>query len=119
VRGYRKCAEPGCETHFKPRTSRNRFCLRHRKTGPVDPSHYRKYGPGHRALRARFERVVAAGEAVCARCGDPIAPTDLWDLGHVDGTFEYAGPEHARCNRATSTHRAERRRWFDETSRIW
>ncbi len=25
---YRKCAEPGCETHFVPKSIRNRFCLR-------------------------------------------------------------------------------------------
>ena len=115
----RKCAEPGCDTYFIPKSSRNRFCLRHRKTGPVDAAHYRKYGPVHRALRARWARRVAAGEVACARCGELIDPRDRWDLGHVDGKLVYAGPEHARCNRATSSHRVEREGWLDPTSRIW
>ena len=71
---YRKCAEPGCERHFIPKSSRNRFCLQHRKTGPVDPMHYRKYGPAHRALRIRLARQVAAGGVECARCGKAIEP---------------------------------------------
>ena len=99
---YRKCAEPGCERHFIPKSSRNRFCLQHRKTGPVDPMHYRKYGPAHRALRIRLARQVAAGGVECARCGKAIEPGSEWDLGRRDGTLSYAGAEHARCNRATS-----------------
>jgi len=35
-RDRRQCSEPGCETHFVPKSIRNRFCLRHRKTKPVD-----------------------------------------------------------------------------------
>jgi hypothetical protein len=56
---------------------------------------------------------VAAGLAVCARCGEPIRPDEPWDLGHADdgGPHAYSGPEHARCNRATNTGR--------KVSRIW
>ena len=82
----------------QPKSSRNRFCLLHRKTGPVDQAHYRKYGPGHRALRARWARQVEAGTVECARCGEPITLGSAWDLGHQDGTLSYAGLEHARCN---------------------
>ena len=66
---------------------------------------YRKYGPAHRALRARLARQGAAGGVVCARCGELIDPRDDWDLGHVDGELAYAGAEHSACNRATSRHR--------------
>ena len=114
--GYRKCAEPGCERYFIPKSSRNRFCLQHRKTKPRDPSHYRKYGPAHRQLRAQWAPRVAAGVVECARCGRLIRPGEAWDLGHIDGQLAYSGPEHARCNRATSSHRALE---WDPTSRIW
>ena len=39
MRGYRKCAEPGCDREFIPKSSRNRYCLEHRKTKPRDPAH--------------------------------------------------------------------------------
>lgn len=118
-RHYRKCAEPGCETHFIPKSSRNRFCIRHRKTGPVDPEHYRRYGAAHRRLRARWARKVERGGIFCARCGELIDPRDKWDLDHVDGgrPMEYHGPSHARCNRATNRREADRP--LDPRSRIW
>jgi hypothetical protein len=78
----RKCAEPGCERYFIPKTSRHRFCLVHRKTGPVDPMHYRRYGPGHRRLRAQWAPRVTAGIVECARCGELIRPSEAWDPGH-------------------------------------
>ena len=62
---------------------------------------------------------VAAGVVECARCGELIHSGQLWDLGHVDGTLAYSGPEHARCNRRTKSHAAERDEWMRATSRIW
>jgi hypothetical protein len=60
--------------------------------------------------------MVEAGLTTCARCGEPIEPGEAWDLGHVDGDpTQYAGPEHARCNRATAGRVAPVRRW----SRDW
>jgi hypothetical protein len=75
-----------------------------------------KYGRSHRNRRLLVAPLVAAGCVHCARCGELIEPTDRWDLGHddVDPRF-YSGPEHARCNRATMSHRAERkvsRKWL-------
>jgi ribosomal protein L24E len=76
-----------------------------------------KYGTRHRAYRRVLARDVAAGRARCSRCGELIEPGESWDLGHVDGSTLYAGPEHRRCNRATAAHRLERElRW---TSREW
>ena len=116
---YRKCAEPGCETHFIPKSTRNRFCLRHRKTGRVDPEHYRRYGTAHRRLRKEWAHKVERGDVECQRCGRLIDPRDSWDLDHVDGAgpTDYNGPSHARCNRATNRRVADRP--WNPTSRIW
>ena len=116
---YRKCAEPGCETHFVPKSVRNRFCLRHRKTKPRDPEHYRRYGRAHRQLRQQWASRVARGNVVCRRCGEFIDPRDRWDLDHVDGggPMDYHGPSHARCNRATNRRLEDLP--LDITSRIW
>jgi hypothetical protein len=69
----------------------------------------RGYGTHHRALREGLKPIVAAGLAVCARCGRPIMPGTPWDLGHVDGDkSRYQGPEHRSCNRqAGGTQGAE------------
>jgi hypothetical protein len=70
----------------------------------------RGYGNQHQRARKRWARIVAEGGAACARCGRAILPGMLWDLGHVDGDrTRYAGPEHRKCNRATSGRRARRR----------
>ena len=69
----------------------------------------RGYGWKHQKERARWAKRVEKGDVICARCRRPILPQQKWDLGHVDGTERtvYSGPEHARCNRATSTHKAK------------
>jgi hypothetical protein len=73
------------------------------------------YGDRHRKIRDSYRALVASGEAVCWRCGEPIAPGALWDLGHVDhDPLRYAGPEHAKCNRGAHSALGVRR-----TSRAW
>lgn len=73
----------------------------------------RGYGAAHQKLRAQWALRVDRGEVSCARCGRWIAPGTPWDLGHDDlDRSKYSGPEHARCNRATTGRSRDRpRRW--------
>jgi hypothetical protein len=89
----------------------------------------RGYGHRHQQLRKRWAPIVAAGGVLCARCGQPILPGELWDLGHDDVDRRvYTGPEHrARCNRSAGGQEGNRRRWRrprqhppqQRTSRRW
>lgn len=64
----------------------------------------RGYDAGHDRLRAQWAPKVATGSVTCWRCGEPITPTEPWDLGHDDNDRRhYRGPEHAnRCNRSAA-----------------
>ncbi|MDO4240763.1 hypothetical protein [Micrococcus sp.] len=59
----------------------------------------RGYGASHQRMRAKYLPLVAAGRAVCARCGERIEPQDLWELDHSDDRSTYIGPSHQACNR--------------------
>jgi hypothetical protein len=66
-----------------------------------------RYGEAHRKVRKRWAPKVRAGKVRCARCGEPILPTEKWDLDHDDddpSERRYLGPSHRRCNRAVVTH---------------
>jgi hypothetical protein len=112
----------------KPIASRRRLCDVHRAEREAARERIRKreqarrlpttsqrgYDAAHFRLRARLDRLVKAGEAICARCGKPIAPDEPWDLGHDDlDRSRSSGPEHRACNRATAGRRGRRtsRRW--------
>jgi hypothetical protein len=70
---------------------------------------HRGYGYRHKKRRQTWARVVRAGNAVCARCHEPILPNELWDLDHHDDDRRlYLGPSHSRCNRATSQRNKKR-----------
>ena len=76
----------------------------------------RGYGTKHRKLRKQWAPRVERGEVICVRCGKLIQVGQAWDLGHDDfDRTRYAGPEHARCNRATAG-RGKRAKW---RSRKW
>jgi len=66
----------------------------------------RGYGARHQAVRKSWAPLVATGQVPCARCGELIPGWAPWDLGHDDHDRSvYTGPEHRRCNRATSSRR--------------
>ncbi len=60
----------------------------------------RGYDTRHQAERERWRPTVEAGHASCARCNEPIAPDQPWDLGHTDDRTGWTGPECVPCNRA-------------------
>lgn len=60
----------------------------------------RGYGAAHQRERKRWQPIVEAGEATCARCNEPIEATSKWDLGHNEDRTEWTGPEHVKCNRS-------------------
>lgn len=66
---------------------------------------------GHlsRRERARHAPAVAAGAAVCCRCGRPILPGTPWQADHWPVPLEHGGtqtqPAHARCNMAAGGRR--------------
>lgn len=86
------CPTPGCP-QLQP-------CPTHKRPS----SHARGYDRAHRRIRAHWALRINAGAHVdCWRCGQPIAPTEPWDLGHDDDRTITRGPEHARqCNRSAA-----------------
>ena len=72
----------------------------------------RKYAGHHARLRAELAPYVAAGLALCARCQEPIAAGEPWDLGHDDVYPElHSGPEHTHCNRGAPHRNVTSRKW--------
>ena len=62
----------------------------------------RGYGTRHQALRRRWGALLARtpGGIPCARCGDPVVPSDRWELDHDDeDRTRYLGISHWLCNR--------------------
>lgn len=52
--------------------------------------------PEHRAAQRQVKLLVAAGLAVCWRCGTRSAAE--WHAGHDDEGLRYMGPECRTCN---------------------
>ena len=96
----RVCSQPGCP-NLIPKAGR---CTEHARAHEQarGTRQQRGYGNDHIKLRAQWKPRVEAGLVDCARCHEPIHPTEQWDLGHKDDDrSKYSGPEHAnQCNRA-------------------
>jgi hypothetical protein len=86
----------------------------------------RGYDPLHAKQRARWAKIVAAGDGYCARCGGHIAPGSDWHLDHRDDRDGYIGPSHARCNISAGARNGNVRRSLAQPpmephdhSRVW
>jgi len=93
----RVCSQPRCPRIVRDGTR----CEEHRKAYETwrGTRQARGYDAAYDRARRRAARVVANGDAVCWRCGEPIAPSDEWHLGHDDhDRAVIRGAEHAHCN---------------------
>jgi hypothetical protein len=81
----------------------------------------RGYGSAHQRERTKWEPIVAKGGVNCARCQQPIAPDQAWDLGHNDDRTGYNGPECVPCNRGAGARNATavRMQRQQTTTRDW
>lgn len=73
---------------------------------PLPSTASRGYGSAHQRERAKWEAIVKRGDTKCARCQEPIAPDQAWDLGHNDDRTGYNGPECVPCNRGAGARNA-------------
>ena len=116
-------------------SSKSPYCLAHRPPPEVRAKWATKtrdargYGAAHRTLRAQYARLVEAGQATCARCGQPLLSGEPFDLDHGPDRSSYLGASHRRCNRlaggrngaaATNARRRAREpKYVRSWSRVW
>ena len=84
------------------RPSRSTRCDAHPRRTTTEKG----YDGAHRRQRATLAPLVSSGEAVCARCHQPILPGQPWDLDHTDDRTGYLGASHQHCNRAAGASHA-------------
>lgn len=114
-KGYRVCPKLGCPELIKPK---QRYCNEHmsdylaRRGKAAD----RGYDNEHRRQRAFVAATIAQGVAHCARCHQPITPTDAWALDHTDDRNGYLGPSHKRCNDEAGGRLAQAARDWDQNT---
>lgn len=69
----------------------------------AQPARARRYGPRHRALRAKWAEIIDASNGMTCTaptCDTVIRPGDPWHLGHKPGggPDDYLGPLCVPCN---------------------
>ena len=105
-----------CRRVYETRIKTQRYCSEEcRRPGraPRAPTTKRGYGSAHQRLRGEWATVLeAAGSVPCARCTEPIEPSDAWHLDHADDRSGYYGPSHAACNLAAGARRRNRREFL-------
>jgi hypothetical protein len=107
--GVRTCE--GCGKTFIARAPNQVFCMSHCRERSRREQHSQLYDRQHKMGRVAWTRQVEAGFVKCRRCGVPIRPGELWDMGHFEDKRVPARPEHLKCNRgAPSRARAAERR---------
>lgn len=75
---------------------------------PADAARAARYNsPEHRAARKRYTVLVAAGQAMCWRCGCVLYP-EHWQVGHNDAGTVIMGPECTPCNRTAAARKGAR-----------
>ena len=78
----RKCASPGCERTFFPRSVTHKFCPEHSRTKKADAGRRARYGWGHQVARARWAPAVATGKsrALVAGCRSVRLRLGTWAM---------------------------------------
>ena len=106
---------PVCGRRYYKRTGQHRSCTpacrERERARPAAgrEGEIRFLAPG--AAEAVGAPRVAAGVMTCWRCGELIAASEAFDLGHVDDDpSRYAGAEHRRCSRASGADLTNARR---------
>jgi len=95
---WRVCPTRGCPEYI---LASARYCAKHARAHDKarGTKRERGYDAAFYAMRRAFEPEVAAGQARCWRCKEPIAPGSQWHLGHDDNDRAIIkGPECPPCN---------------------
>lgn len=103
-RALKVCAQPGCAT-----PTAKSYCTQHTRERDKarGTTTQRGYGAAHQRARQQAKPAVEAGQVLCARCRQPIAPGEPWQLDHSDeDRTKYLGPSHKLCNLSAAGKRS-------------
>lgn len=115
-RAMHPCPTPGCPELVEHGTRRCPDCS-HQHEQARGTRQQRGYDAAHDRERRRWAPRVRRGGVLCARCHEPIAAGQRWDLGHNDERTRWTGPEHEVCNRSAGGRAAHGLDPIDPTTR--